>query len=164
VEDTSGVANIFTFGATVIFLGGAFVTWWAWMFDVFSVAMKTIRKPDVPSDDTRIVEAIKGMDANQVWLTAYYLGYDVDPEHPEEPTLDPEGEVTKSYAISKINKAERNQGYLEPVRKFSDGTKERRAHEFLTNYLVKEGYAEPAVGPKPTRVIDPQAARRRILE
>ena len=165
VEDTSGGIDIFSFGATLILPGNAAVTWWAWMFDVFAAAMKTLRKPDAVSDDVRMLEAIARMTPEQAAVAYTWMGYSADPPPEPEPVIETaEGKFSKSFAISQTDKAAANSGYLKPVREFSDGTPQRRQMELLAKWLVSEGLAEPAAGPKPTRVIDPQAARRRILE
>jgi len=135
------------------------------MFDVFAAAMKTLRKPDAVSDDVRMLEAIARMTPEQAAVAYTWMGYSADPPPEPEPVIETaEGKFSKSFAISQTDKAAANSGYLKPVREFSDGTPQRRQMELLAKWLVSEGLAEPAAGPKPTRVIDPQAARRRILE
>ena len=122
-----------------------------------------LEKPYQPPEELRILETIAKMNDNQVWLAAYAMGFtgvgDV-----ETPTAEPEviDGVTKSYAISKIDRAAANDGKLEPIRSYADGTPDRRRMEALVNWLVTQGLAEPARGNQPAKITNIQEAKKRL--
>mgnify|MGYP001035786006 FL=1 len=94
------------------------------------------------------------------------LGYEYTPPPAVEPeVVDPEiaPGITKSYAISALDRAARNGGKLDPSRDYSDG-KPRRKYKFLLNWLESEGHIRPASGNRPAQLVDYGKARERILE
>jgi hypothetical protein len=134
------------------------------MLEKFAAAMKTLRRPDQVSEDVRMLEAIARMTPEQAAVAYTWMGYTADPPPEPEPVIEtPEGTISKSFAISQTDSAARRNGYLEPVRNFSDGTPKRRQMELLAKYLVSEGLAEPAAGPKPARIIDTSKTKERII-
>ena len=138
------------------------VNGWDWAATKIITYKAMMEKPYNPPDDVRIVEAVAKMTDNQVWLCAVSLGYTLDEQMPEEPVLDGSEELTKSYAISAIDRADKSGGYLSPIRDTSDGSIERENRKALEAWLGKQGLIEPASGPKPARVKDTKLARERI--
>lgn len=159
-------APAFLFPAAAFLFSAAAVSLWAWMLEKFSLAMKTIQKPDAVSEQTRIIEAISRMSDNQATVAYLYLNYEPpDEPAPLDPVIEtPEGEISKSFAISALNSAVKRDGHLEPVRNFSDGTPKRRQMELLARWLVSEGLAEPAASNKSVRVTDTNKAIERIIQ
>ena len=150
---------------TAVLMGLAFVTFWDWCIYKVITYRQMLEKPYIPGDDVRMLEAIKAMDENQLTAAFAAMGYEYQaPPELEPPVADPEiaEGVTKSYAISKLDKAAKNDGYLEPIRSTSEGTPSRRQYALFMAWAEREGLITPASGPKPARVKDYSEARRRI--
>ena len=155
------------FPVAVVLISLAFVSFWDWAVWKVITYKAMLDKPYIPSDEVRILEAIRTMNDNQLSTAFAAMGYEYQAPPEYAPQIsDPEvaPDVTKSYAVSKLDRAARNDGYLEPIRTTSQGTADRRRMEALVDHLVRLGLATPAAGNKPARVTDYKKARERILE
>lgn len=150
------------FAFTVVLVSFAFITLWDWMIYKVVTYRAMMDKPYIPSDEVRILEAIQNMDDNHLTAAFAALGYEYTPPPAVEPeVIDPEiaPGITKSYAISKLDKAARNGGNLDPVRDYSYG-KPRQQYNLLLDWLEREGHIRPASGNRRAQLVDYQNTRR----
>lgn len=148
-----------------VMLSFAFVTLWHWIFDWVVTYKKQTEKPYIPGDDVRLLEAIAGMNDNQLSCAFAAMGYEYTaPAELEPDVVDPEiaDGVTKSYAVSETDRAAKRGGYLFPIRDTSEGTPDRNRRKAFEVWLGQHGLIEPAAGPKPARIKDYSETRRRI--
>lgn len=150
---------------TSVLMGFSAVTLWDWMIYKAIIYRGMLAKPYIPSDDVRMLEAIANMSDNQLSAAFAAMGYEYQsPPELEPEVTDPEiaPGITKSYAISKMDKAVRKDGYLEPLRSTSEGTPERRRYALFLEWAEREGHIQPAAGNRPARVINYHKTREEI--
>lgn len=134
-----------------VFAGATFFHFWSWAFD--SALQQYLQRQSAKlagNYDLALAERLARLNSEQ--LEAFMAILHSEPTiTATKDSLVINGVSVPSEFIRELIASTRD-GYIKPERDYSEGSTERLYYKTITNYLIRQGLAEPASGNKPVKV------------